>query len=35
MAPERPLDELEEAVDAAIVRQVAEENPDRLFRFED
>jgi aminocarboxymuconate-semialdehyde decarboxylase len=35
MAPEQPLDELEQAVDAATARQVAEENPARLFRFED
>jgi aminocarboxymuconate-semialdehyde decarboxylase len=35
MAPQRPVDELEQAVDAATARRVAEENPARLYRFED
>jgi aminocarboxymuconate-semialdehyde decarboxylase len=35
MAPARPVDELEQAVDAGTARRVAEENPAHLFRFED
>jgi aminocarboxymuconate-semialdehyde decarboxylase len=35
MAPQRPVDELEQAVDAATARRVAEENAARLYRFED
>lgn len=35
MAPERPVDELEQAVDPATARRVAEENAARLFRFGD
>lgn len=35
MAPERPVDELLQAVDAATAYRVAEDNPARLFRFGD
>lgn len=35
MAPEHPYDELEQAVDAATARLVAEANPARWFGFED
>jgi hypothetical protein len=35
MAPEQPVEELEQAVDAATVRRVAEENAARLYHFDD
>lgn len=35
MATPRPVEELELAVDSATARRIAEDNPARLFRFED
>jgi predicted TIM-barrel fold metal-dependent hydrolase len=35
MAPERPVEDLEQAVDSATARRVAEENAARLYGFGD